>query len=195
MSGCGTTTIALHPVQLRSSCGRQGKVSLCPKTGSRLPLETQLMDLEHIKTLTDLMVANDLSEIMIRDGENRIVLRRGGRLAPQVVMTPAPVQAQAPAPAPAGPPPAAPPAPTQDPGLVAIKSPMVGTVYVAADPESPAFVKIGDRVNPNTIVCIIEAMKVFNEIKADVSGVVESIEVSNAKAVEYGQVLFKVRPG
>lgn len=158
------------------------------------------MDLEHIKTLTDLMVANDLSEIMIRDGENRIVLRRGGKMAPQVVMTPAHMQAHAPAqPAPAAAPaaaaPAAPALPAQDPGLVPIKSPMVGTVYVASDPESPAFVKVGDRVNPNTIVCIIEAMKVFNEIKADVSGVIESIEVSNAKAVEYGQVLFKVRPG
>ena len=72
---------------------------------------------------------------------------------------------------------------------------MVGTLYLAADPESPAFVKIGDRVNPNTIVCIIEAMKVFNEIKAEVSGVVEAIEVQNSKPVEYGQVLFKVRPG
>ena len=158
------------------------------------------MDLEHIKTLTDLMVANDLSEIMIRDGENRIVLRRGGRAAPQMVMTPAhPVHAHSPMPPP--PPAAAPasapaaPAASEDPGLVAIKSPMVGTVYVAADPETPAFVKIGDRVNPNTIVCIIEAMKVFNEIKADVSGIIESIEVSNAKAVEFGQVLFKVRPG
>lgn len=158
------------------------------------------MDLEHIKTLTDLMVANDLSEIMIRDGENRIVLRRGGRTAPQVVMTPAHhVHAQSPIHPPpiAAPPASAPAAPaaTEDPGLVAIKSPMVGTVYIAADPESPPFVKIGDRVNPNTIVCIIEAMKVFNEIKADVSGIVESIEVSNAKAVEFGQVLFKVRPG
>lgn len=157
------------------------------------------MDLEHIKTLTDLMVANDLSEIMIRDGENRIVLRRGGRVAPQVVMTPAQhVHAHPPIhpPPAAAPSVSAPPAPVaEDPGLVAIKSPMVGTVYVAADPESPAFVKIGDRVNANTIVCIIEAMKVFNEIKADVSGIIESIEVSNAKAVEFGQVLFKVRPG
>jgi len=158
------------------------------------------MDLEHIKTLTDLMVANDLSEIMIRDGENRIVLRRGSKMAPQVVMTPAHMPAHAPThPAPAAAPAAAatatPAPPAQDPGLVPIKSPMVGTVYVASDPESPAFVKVGDRVNPNTIVCIIEAMKVFNEIKADVSGVIESIEVSNAKAVEYGQVLFKVRPG
>lgn len=153
------------------------------------------MDLEHIKTLTNLMVENDLTEIMIRDGEDRIVLRRGGRTAPQVVMTPAPVAHHAPvAPAPAAAP-AAPAAPAADPGLMTIKSPMVGTLYLAADPESPAFVKIGDRVNPNTIVCIIEAMKVFNEIKAEVSGVVESIEVQNSKPVEYGQVLFKVRPG
>lgn len=158
------------------------------------------MDLEHIKTLTDLMVANDLSEIMIRDGENRIVLRRGGRAAPQVVMTPSPVPhlPMHPAPTSAAAPAAAvapPPVAGEEPGLVTIKSPMVGTVYLAADPESPSFVKIGDRVNPNTIVCIIEAMKVFNEIKADVSGIIESIEVSNAKAVEFGQVLFKVRPG
>ena len=156
------------------------------------------MDLEHIKTLTDLMVTNDLSEIMIRDGENRIVLRRGGRMAPQVIMTPAQSHAPAPPPPAAAPAAAAPssaPTPAADPGLLTIKSPMVGTVYVATDPESPPLVKVGDRVNANTIVCIIEAMKVFNEIKADVSGVIESIEVSNAKAVEFGQVLFKVRPG
>ena len=79
-------------------------------------------------------------------------------------------------------------------GLDTIESPMVGTYYAASDPESPPFVKPGDKITPDTVVCIIEAMKVFNEIKAEKSGTVVSIEVPNASAVEFGQVLLKIRP-
>ncbi|RIK68013.1 MAG: acetyl-CoA carboxylase biotin carboxyl carrier protein [Planctomycetota bacterium] len=152
------------------------------------------MDIEEIKTLTDLMVEHDLSEIIIRDGEKRILLRRGalgagGLAAPVVAMT-----HHSPAPAPVAPPPSAPPsAPTADTGLAKITSPMVGTFYATPDPESPAFVKVGDRVNPDTVVCIIEAMKVFNEIKAEISGTIESIEVQSGRPVEFGQVLMTVR--
>ena len=150
------------------------------------------MDIEEIKTLTDLMVDNDLSEIMIRDGEKRIVLRRGS--APQIhpAMHPAPTPppmmtavAHAPAPSPA--------VAASDPGLQPIASPMVGTFYAAANPESPPFVKTGDKVNPETVVCIIEAMKVFNEIKAEKAGIIESIEVRNGAPVEFGQPLMMVR--
>lgn len=157
------------------------------------------MDIEEIRTLTNLMVDNDLSEIMIRDGETRILLRRKGAVV-ETVMPLAPSAAPAVLPAPA--PPAVPhaPAPPEaaaptDDGLKTIKSPMVGSFYGSPDPESSPFVKIGDRVAPDTVVCIIEAMKVFNEIKAEVSGTIESIVVESGAAVEFGQVLMKVRPG
>lgn len=155
------------------------------------------MDIDEIKTLTDLMVENDLSEIMIRDGDKRIVLRRGGRApvvaAVQAAIPAAHAAAAAPAPAPAAPAPA-PAAPVVDTSLTTIKSPMVGTFYTSPDPDSPAFVKVGDRVTPETVVCIIEAMKVFNEIKAEVSGTIQSIEVTSGTPVEFGQVLMRVRP-
>jgi acetyl-CoA carboxylase biotin carboxyl carrier protein len=152
------------------------------------------MDIDQIKTLTDLMVEHDLSEIMIRDGDNRIVMRRRGAQAepappPVVTMTPA----AAPAPV-AMPSAAAPETPAADTGLETIDSPMVGTFYVASDPESPPFVKPGDRVTKDTVVCVIEAMKVFNEIKAEKTGTVVSVDVGNASPVEFGQVLFKIRP-
>lgn len=154
------------------------------------------MDIEEIKTLTDLMVDNDLSEIMLRDGDKRIVLRRGARSVPQIVAQPAPI-AHPPishsAPPPAAQSRPAAPAESNDPGLTRIKSPMVGTYYATPDPESPPYVKVGDRVTPDTVVCIIEAMKVFNEIKAEVSGTIESIDVQSGKPVEFGQPLLTVR--
>lgn len=156
------------------------------------------MDLEEIKTLTDLMVANDLSEVVIRDGEKRILLRRGGvpMHAPVHVSHHAP-----PVPVIASPPHAALPAPDGSPsaagaadaGIARITSPMVGTFYATPDPESPPFVKVGDQVHAETVVCIIEAMKVFNEIKAEVSGAILSIEVQSGRPVEFGQVLMTVR--
>lgn len=155
------------------------------------------MDIDEIKTLTDLMVENDLSEIMIRDGEKRIVLRRGGRV-PVVAAVQAAIPAahaaaaHAPAPTAAAPAPAATAAPAVDTSLATIKSPMVGTFYATPDPDSPAFVKVGDRVNPETVVCIIEAMKVFNEIPAEVSGQVVAVLVDNGEPVEFGHPLFKI---
>ncbi len=154
------------------------------------------MDIYEIKTLTDLMVENDLSEIMIRDGDKRIVLRRGGR-SPVVAAVQAAIPAPHPAPVAPAPAPtasAATAAPAVDAALGAIKSPMVGTFYASPDPDSPAFVKVGDRVTPETVVCIIEAMKVFNEIKAETSGTVEAIEVASGTPVEFGQILMRVRP-
>ncbi len=154
------------------------------------------MDISEIKTLTQLMVDNDLAEIIIRDGERRILLRRKGSAVEHVVQAvhqPAPPQPMAapaqPAPAPAA---AAPAAASSLPGIT---SPMVGTYYASSNPESPPFVRVGDRVSPDTVICIIEAMKVFNEIKAEVSGIIDSIEVQNGAPVEFGQVLMKVRPG
>ncbi|MEK6643271.1 MAG: acetyl-CoA carboxylase biotin carboxyl carrier protein [Planctomycetota bacterium] len=146
------------------------------------------MDIGEIKTLTDLMVENDLSEIMIRDGDKRIIIRRG-----QLQKAAAPTMVAAPVMQALQPVAAVPVKPADDPGLSKITSPMVGTYYSSSSPDAQPFVKIGDRVNNETVVCIIEAMKVFNEIKADVSGVIESIEVATGTPVEYGQVLMKVR--
>lgn len=157
------------------------------------------MDIDEIKTLTDLMVEHDLSEIIIRDGEKRILLRRGGHHAqnasgPVVATVSHAPMHHHPAPTPAAAPPVAPAiAAPSDTGLGKITSPMVGTFYAAPDPESPPFIKIGDRVTPDSVVCIIEAMKVFNEIKSEVSGTVESIEVRSGAPVEFGQVLMTVR--
>ena len=164
------------------------------------------MDIEEIKTLTDLMVDNDLSEIMIRDGDKRIVIRRKGAGADQPIVIANPQPPAVPLPpspaalpteSPAGSSAAGAPAARtdEDAGLELIKSPMVGTFYAATDPESPPFVRVGDRVTPDSVVCVIEAMKVFNDIKAESSGIVEAIEVENAAAVEFGQVLMKIRPG
>jgi len=155
------------------------------------------MEIDEIKTLTDLMVEHDLSEIMIRDGEKRILLRRGEPKSAAVAHH-APVASHSPQHH-AAPPPPAPAAavaavvPAVDPGIGKITSPMVGTFYSSPDPESPPFVKIGDRVTPDSVVCIIEAMKVFNEIKADATGTIESIEVRPGVPVEFGQVLMTVR--
>ncbi|MCP4592908.1 MAG: acetyl-CoA carboxylase biotin carboxyl carrier protein [bacterium] len=144
------------------------------------------------------MVENDLAEVSIRDGEEEISLKKAqaanapGPYLQAPMMPPPAVGVPAPA-APLAPPPAREEEDT-DSGLVAVPSPMVGTFYAAPDPSSPPFVKAGDSVSPESVVCIIEAMKVFNEIKAGVSGVVEQVLVANETAVEFDQPLFKVRP-
>ncbi|HWL94208.1 MAG TPA: acetyl-CoA carboxylase biotin carboxyl carrier protein [Phycisphaerae bacterium] len=173
-----------------------------PKFGRIRRFESDCMDIEEIKTLTQLMVDNDLSELILRDGERRIMLRRRGPAVEQQFIHAAPMPQLHYQPPMHAPPqhPAAAGAPAvasveADAGLLKVTSPMVGTYYAASNPESPPFVRIGDRINAETVVCIIEAMKVFNEIKAEVSGVVESIEVQDKMAVEFGQVLLRVRPG
>ncbi|MCE7974660.1 MAG: acetyl-CoA carboxylase biotin carboxyl carrier protein [Leptolyngbya sp. PLA1] len=156
-----------------------------------IPGPDRMIDIKHIKDLVTLMKDNDLTEVDIKDGEQGICIRRGGAATVQA----APVQVHA-APAvqaaPAGPAPAAAPAPAA--GQVTIDSPMVGTVYLAPNPDAAPFVKIGQRVSKDTVVCLIEAMKVFNEIKAEKDGVIEQILVSNSAAIEFGQKLFAIRP-
>jgi len=146
------------------------------------------MDVEQIKSLIELMGANDLSEIMIRNGDYRVLIRRGTRVqAVPVASMAIPASLSPAAASPAGPPPAA------EAALHAIKAPMVGAFYMSPQPDAPAFVKVGSHVDPDTVVCIIEAMKVFNEIKAEVSGVIERVMVENGGPVEFGQPLFLVR--
>jgi acetyl-CoA carboxylase biotin carboxyl carrier protein len=157
-----------------------------------------LFDVELITRLVDLMVEKDLREIDLREGESKISLKRGGpEEAFRTVLAPAP-GAPAVVPtsssAPGGTTPPADAEADSNEGLVPIISPMVGTFYAAPDPESPPYVNIGSSVGPDTAVCIIEAMKVFNEIKAETSGTIERVMVQNEQPVEFGQTLFLVRP-
>jgi acetyl-CoA carboxylase biotin carboxyl carrier protein len=153
-----------------------------------------MIDISKLKELVALMAEHDLSEVDLKDEKESITLKRGGAVhaAPQVQYAPAPVQQAAPAqtaaPASAGGSVAAPSAgPTID-------SPMVGTLYLAPNPDSPPFVKPGQQVGPETVVCLIEAMKVFNEIKAEKSGTIEQILVKSGQAVEFGHKLFAIKP-
>ncbi len=153
------------------------------------------MDIENVRNLVQLMKDNDLAELEVQDGETRILLkRRGEMLLTGVPAGHLPTVLQQGLPQSAAGLPAEPAKPKEDENLRSINSPMVGTFYSAHDPESPPYVQAGTEVEPDTVVCIIEAMKVFNEIKAEVSGVVEAVLVRNEDPVEYGQPLFKVRP-
>lgn len=157
-----------------------------------------MIDLKQIKSLVKLMVDHNLTEVDLQDEQGeRVKLKRGGDGQVQYVAPAASQPAAAAAPAapaaPAGGAPAA-PEPSADAGLVPIKSIMVGSFYAASSPDVPAFVKVGDKVSPDTVVCIIEAMKVFNEVKAEVSGTIARICVENGDVVEHDQPLFMVKP-
>lgn len=151
------------------------------------------MDLSLLEKLGKLMSDNDLSLLNLRDGDQRIYLRRGQIVqAGPVAAAPAPMPAAA---APAAAPAAVAAAPVADDtaGLTPIKSPMVGTYYAAPNPDSKDFVTVGSKVGPDSDVCIIEAMKVFNNIKAETTGTIEKILVKAGDSVEYGQTLFLVK--
>jgi acetyl-CoA carboxylase biotin carboxyl carrier protein len=146
-----------------------------------------MIDIRKLKELVRLMVENDLSELDLKDLEETVSIKRhaqGGE--PVISARPiAPIQADAPKPdAPA----------PEDDGLLTIESPMVGTYYSAANPDSDPFIKVGDDVGPDTVVCLVEAMKVFNELKAECAGTVAKILVTNGQSVEFGQKLVLVRP-
>ena len=155
-------------------------------------------DIKTVEALIALMVQHDLREIDLRSGDQRIRLSRGNVETPAL---PTPVLA-VPTPAAAMTPPAAAPAhPKAEAAanappkkLIEIKSPTPGTVYAAASPDAQPFVRVGSKITPTTVVCLIEAMKIFNEIPADCTGVIAEILVENQQAVEYGQVLFRVDP-
>ncbi len=154
------------------------------------------MDVKEIKKLIDLMVKNDLRELEIRDGDCRVSLKRGpGEGVPAVTLGQVqPVSLAAVQPTKGNSPTEQTQASAVGEELKSIVSPMVGTFYQAANPESEPFVQAGDTVTADTVVCIIEAMKVMNEIKAGLSGTVERVLVSNGEAVEFGQPIFQVRP-
>ena len=162
-------------------------------------LPATMMDIRKLKELIRLMVDNDLTELDLKDKEEQVLLKRGHggtvtQIAPALVSAPAPAPASAAA-APKAPAPAAAAAvPDDDAGLVAIESPMVGTFYASPGPDKPAFISVGSDVGPDTTVCLVEAMKIFNEIKAERSGTVAKILVKSGQPVEFGQKLFLIKP-
>jgi acetyl-CoA carboxylase biotin carboxyl carrier protein len=156
-------------------------------------------DVRRVRRLVELMQEFELAEIDLRQAEQRIRLRKdqepvivpgGYAPMPQAAAQAAPVAPSAPAPS-AG----ASSAAAESANAQYITSPMVGTFYVSSSPDSPPFVKAGDQVGPDTVVCIVEAMKVFNEIPAECSGKIVAMLVENGAAVEYGQKLFRVEKG
>lgn len=157
-----------------------------------------MIDIRKLKELVRLMVENDLSELDLRDQQENVTIKRGGEGQPVVMAAPqyaaAPTAAAPVAPAAGGSAQAAAPAAADDAGLVAIESPMVGTFYSAANPDADPFVAVGKSVSADSVVCLVEAMKVFNEIKAECSGTIERVLVNSGDAVEFGQKLFLVRP-
>jgi len=162
-----------------------------------------MIDIRKLKELVRLMVDNDLVEIDLRDSEEQVTMRRPNAspgVMPQVYHAPAAMpalmapSAAAPSSSPKMSAPVTPPAPADDAGLTRIDSPMVGTFFAAANPDSPPFANVGTAVSPDKVVCIIEAMKIFNEIKAECSGTIAKVLVKNGQAVEFGQPLFLVKP-
>lgn len=149
-----------------------------------------MMDLKKVKDVIELMKENDLVEVELVDGESKIHLKRPGA---GMVMQSMPMQMAMPAGGVTAPAASAPPA-AADAGLAEIKSPIVGTFYQAASPDAEPLMKVGGRVEADTVVCIIEAMKVMNEIKAETSGTIVEVCCKDGQSVEYGQTLFRVRP-
>ncbi len=150
-----------------------------------------VFDVRKVRRFIELMNEHDLSEIDLRQADQRIRLRRG----PEMVTVAGAVPSMAPTTA-AGftTAPAATTAAGEDANALYIRSPMVGTFYTTASPDTPPFVKVGDQVGLETTVCIIEAMKVFNEIPAECSGKIAAVLVTTGQSVEYGQPLFRVSP-
>jgi len=144
------------------------------------------VDLKDIKALIDLMKKNDLSVFEMEKDGFRIKLQKGLGDQPIVMSSAAPAVANGPAAAAA-------PASAEGASTKDVVSPMVGTFFRAASPDASPFVDVGTKVNEDTVVCIIEAMKVMNEIKSDISGVIAEVVAENSNPVQFGQVLFKVR--
>jgi len=149
------------------------------------------MDIRKVKKLIELLDDSGIAEIEITEGEESVRISRYSAHAP---VAPAPVVAAAPAaaaPAPAAAPAAAPVEAVEEDGFE-VTAPMVGTYYAASSPGAAPYIQVGDRINEGDTLCIIEAMKMMNQIEADVSGVVKSIRIQNGEPVEFGQVLFVI---
>jgi acetyl-CoA carboxylase biotin carboxyl carrier protein len=149
-----------------------------------------IFEVSRIRKLVELMKEHDLSEIDLRESRQRIRICRGPKEIPrQAYVPPPPPQAPASSPESRTP---SPSSPADGPNITVIKSPMVGTFYARANPKAETYVKVGDRVDTTTVVCIIEAMKVFNEIPAEVRGKIVAVLCEDGEAVEFDKPLFKV---
>lgn len=158
-----------------------------------------VFDVDRIRQIIELMEEHDLSEVDLQQGDEKIKLGRGQTAAAPVYAAP-PAHAASSGGSPSG------SAGgglagggsagggSADSGTITINAPMIGTFYSKANPESPAFVKVGDHVGPDTVVCIVEAMKVFNEIPAECSGKIVEVLVSDQQAVDFGKPMFRVQP-
>jgi acetyl-CoA carboxylase biotin carboxyl carrier protein len=157
------------------------------------------MTIDEIRELINLASETGIAELEVQRGDNRVRIRRSSFAAPQEFVVAPHGYAAAPLPSQAG----VAPAPSEprekdskpgpDPNLVLVKSPIVGTFYECPSPGAPPFVRIGERVQPGKVLCIIESMKLMNEIEAECSGAIESKLVMNGQPVEYGEALFAVR--
>jgi len=154
-------------------------------------MSNDTFDLKRVKQLVELMKINDLTDVEIKQGDWQITLRRGSATA---MVSGVPVYAAPVTPLPAATVPAT--VVSEEPAnTTVIKSPMVGTFYAASSPDVPPFVKAGDTVTPDKTVCLIEAMKVYNEIQAECTGKIVAVLVKNGETVEYGSPLFRVAIG
>jgi acetyl-CoA carboxylase biotin carboxyl carrier protein len=150
--------------------------------------EDSVFDIKRIRDIVKLMEEHELTEVDLQQGDDRIKLGRGG--APMVLPAAPAAAAAAPIAPPAG---SAPALPVED-GSITITAPMVGTFFARANPESEPFVQVGQVISPSTIVCIVEAMKVFNEIPAECSGKVVEVLVADQEAVDFGKPMFRIQP-
>lgn len=155
------------------------------------------MTINEIKEILDLFNSSNVAEMEVRRGENSVRLRRGATDISQIVppvATPTAVAESSPPPAASTPAAAKPAPPSPDENAVLVKSPIVGTFYESPSPDAPAFVKVGDVVTPGQVLCIIESMKLMNEIEAEVGGTIAAKLVENGRPVEYGEPLFSLKP-
>lgn len=151
-----------------------------------------MIDIRKLKELVKLMVENDLSELDLDDKEEKVVIKRG--IGAPVMQYSHPSSSMNMHSIPAANDNGSAAATGTDNGLIAIESPMVGTYYSKANPDAKPYVSVGANVSSDSVVCLIEAMKVFNEIKAEISGIVERVLVNDGDSVEFGQTMFLVKP-
>jgi acetyl-CoA carboxylase biotin carboxyl carrier protein len=147
------------------------------------------MNISEIKELIQALLDSGVAELEVQRGDHRVRIVRGAAAQEVVVAAPAAV-----APAPALPVVSAPAPPKPEEGLLTVKSPIVGTYYSAPSPGAAEFVNVGDAVKPGKVLCIVESMKLMNEIECEVSGTIIAKHVDNGQPVEYGTTLFTVRP-
>ena len=153
-------------------------------------LSYSIVTIDEIRELIQLVAETGVAELEVQRGENRVRIRRAGEIQEFTVGERAPAKA-APVPSHKA---AAEPESSAEGNLFTVKSPIVGTFYESASPDAPPFVRVGETVQPGKVLCIIESMKLMNEIEAEVGGVIVSKLVPNGQPVEYGEALFAIRP-